>query len=111
MTGLEGLGRGQDRNKLVMFLKTLQETVTPQIAQMYVNYSEVIKRLATADGIDTKGLIKTDDEVAAAQQQQQQMELVSKLGGPAISALGGASKERIKQDGANADSSAPQATS
>ncbi len=109
VTGLEGLGRGQDRNKLVGFLKTLQETITPQIAQIYVNYSEVITRLATADGIDTKGLIKTDEEVAASQQQQQQQQMVEKLGPSALTAGAGIAKEGMKQNGQAAqDSGQPQ---
>lgn len=107
VTGLEGLGRGQDRNKLVAFLTTLKETLTPEIVAMYVNLTEAIKRLATADGIDTDGLIKTDAEVQQAQQQAQMMQMAQKLGGPAISAIGGVRKEQEKQNGQQAQQAGP----
>ena len=38
----------------------------------YVNVTEAIKRLATADGIETKGLIRTEEDLQAEQQAQQQ---------------------------------------
>ena len=38
----------------------------------YVNVTEAIKRLATADGIETKGLIRTEEDLMAEQQAQQQ---------------------------------------
>ena len=41
----------------------------------YVNVTEAIKRLATADGIETKGLIRTEEDLQAeAQAQQEQMQ-------------------------------------
>lgn len=99
VTGLEALGRGNDRNKLVRFLQTTFEALTPQIAIKYINASEVLARLAIADGIDTKNLIRTDEEIAQQDQQAQQQALISQLGPNAITALGGVSKERMKQDG------------
>ncbi len=102
VTGLEALGRGNDRNKLVRYITTLSQALGPNVVGMYVNVSEVCDRLAIADGIDTKNLIKTPEEVAQAQQQQQQQSMIEKLGPQAISAMGGAAKERIKQNGQQA---------
>jgi hypothetical protein len=78
VTGLEALGRGNDREKLVMFLQTLSQTLGPEAIGKYVNLSDAITRLATADGIDIKGLIKTEEDFQAEQEaqlqaQQQQM--------------------------------------
>ena len=78
VTGLEALGRGNDREKLVMFLQTLSQTLGPEAIAKYVNLSDAITRLATADGIDTKSLIKTEEDFQAEQEaqlqaQQQQM--------------------------------------
>jgi hypothetical protein len=114
VTGLEALGRGNDRNKLVRFITTLSQALGPQSVAVYVNVSEVIERLAIADGIDTKNLINTDEQVKATQAQQQNQQtmaqLTQKLGPAAIQAFGGAAKERIKNgaDGqAKAGSPAP----
>ena len=63
VTGLEALGRGNDRQKLIEFLQTLAQTVGPDAIFKYVNVSDAIARLATADGIDIKGLIKSEEDV------------------------------------------------
>ena len=96
VTGLEALGRGNDRNKLILFLRTLQETIGPEMMGRFLNVSEAIKRLATADGIDTEGLMKSAEEVAQEQQQAQMMALVQQLGPQAIQQLGGAAQTQMK---------------
>jgi len=73
ITGIEALGRTTDRNKLVLFLQTLGATLGGQAIQQYVNVTEAISRLALADGIEAKGLIKSPQEIQnemAAQQEQ-----------------------------------------
>jgi hypothetical protein len=102
VTGLEALGRGNDRNKLVRFLQTLSTALGPQAVAVYVNVSEAIERLAISDGIDTKNLIKSADEVAQAQRMAQMQQLTEKLGPQVIGAMGGAAQERIKQNGQQA---------
>jgi len=75
VTGLEALGRGNDRNRLVQFLQTLAGTLGAEALVKYVDVSEAIARLATADGIEVKGLIKSQEDLQAeAQQQQEQMQ-------------------------------------
>ena len=44
VTGLEALGRGNDRQKLVLFLQTLQENLGQETIGQFVNLSEAIKR-------------------------------------------------------------------
>ena len=85
--GLAAVGRGNDLEQLVRFTTTLGQTMGPEGLQTYLKPSELIKRLAYSMGIDTVGLIKTDEELAqeqqAAQQQQQQAMLMqSKLADP-----------------------------
>jgi hypothetical protein len=76
VTGLEGIGRGDDMNKLTEFLTLTQQVLGPEIAQQYVNYEEALRRLAASASIDTTNLVKTSEqlqqEAAAAQAQQQQ---------------------------------------
>ena len=98
-TGLEAIGRGNDRNKLVNFLRTLAETLGAEMIQKFVNVDDAIARLATSDGIDTKGLIKTKEDLEAEMQQQMQqmqMQQASQVAGDmAVSAT----PEMTKQGG------------
>ena len=71
VTGFEALGRGNDKNKLISFIQTVSNTLGPEAVIKYLNVQDFITRLATSDGIDTEGLIKTDEQLAAEQQQAQ----------------------------------------
>ena len=100
-TGLEAIGRGNDRNKLVNFLRTLAETLGAEIIQKFVNVDDAIARLATSDGIDTKGLIKSQEDLAAEMQQQMQemqMQQASQVAGDMATR---AAPEMAKQGGIN----------
>lgn len=72
VTGIEALGRGQDLNKLAQMLSYLQP-LGPEVLQQYMNIGDYIDRLAASLGIDTGGLIKTEEQMAQGQQQQQDM--------------------------------------
>lgn len=80
VTGIEALGRGHDRTKLVQFLTTVAQTLGPQAATQYINPTEAIKRLAIADGIDTDRLIVSDEELTQRQQQAQQVRQQQQMG-------------------------------
>jgi hypothetical protein len=79
ITGLEALGRGNDKNKLISFLTTLAGTLGPEVIQQYVNVSDAIKRLATSEGIDPEGLIKTQEEIQQQMQQQQLLQATQNI--------------------------------
>jgi hypothetical protein len=72
VTGLEALGRGNDKNKLISFLTTINETLGIEAATKYINVTDAISRLATSEGIDPKGLVRSEEELAAQAEQQQQ---------------------------------------
>ena len=84
VAGVNALGRGQDRESLTMFLQTVAQTMGPEAIAKYIDPSEVIKRLATAQGIETLGLVKSQQQLQGEMQQQQQMmqqqELVKQAG-------------------------------
>jgi len=84
VTGIEGIGRGQDREALTIFLTTLQQTLGPEAIQQFVNMEEVTKRLASSIGIDTLDLIKTEEdrqqEAQQAAEQAQQQSLTDQTG-------------------------------
>jgi hypothetical protein len=71
-TGLEALGRGHDLNKLDLFLQGVMQTFGPEVVSQYVNVGDYLTRRGTALGIDTKGLVKTQEEIEAEQQQAQE---------------------------------------
>tara|TARA_Y100000296_G_scaffold86336_1_gene125758 strand:- start:350 stop:1999 length:1650 start_codon:yes stop_codon:yes gene_type:complete len=78
VTGMEALGRGQDLNKLSQFLEYLAP-LGPEVLSQKLNIDDYMDRLGASLGIDTGGLIKTDEQIqqeqAEAQQAQQaQME-------------------------------------
>ena len=63
---------------------TVAQTLGPDALLSYINPSEVIKRLAAAQGIDTLNLIKTDEqlqqEMEQAKQDQVNQSLVDQAG-------------------------------
>jgi hypothetical protein len=77
VTGMSALGRGNDRYKIDQFLIGLAQTVGPEAIPKYVNLLELIKRRAVADGIDIKGLIKTEQELQEEAQAASQQNLAA----------------------------------
>ena len=84
VTGIQGLGRGNDRNKLIEFIGTVAQALGPDVMRQYVNVDEAVKRLATSIGIETNNLVKTQEEIAAEMQQMQQQQLIQHLGPAAL---------------------------
>lgn len=76
-TGLDALGRGQDADRLAQFKADIADIPgAPQAVKM----PEFVSRFAIARGIDTDGLIKTDQEMQQEQQQAQMQEFMQKAG-------------------------------
>lgn len=87
VTGMEALGRGNDLNKLNTFMTTIGQAGPDQVAT-YVNFGDYIKRVGASLGIDTTGLIRSDEEVQAANaeaaqqaQAQQTLDTVAPIAG------------------------------
>ena len=97
ITGVEALGRGNDLQKLDMFLAGASQVVGPQAIQQFVNIDEYFERRATALGIKTAGLIKDQEQMQAEMQQAQQMQMAEKLGPAGIKALSEESKLQQQQ--------------
>lgn len=105
VTGLEALGRGNDLDKLDTFMAPV---VNIEEARGRVNWSNYMTRRATALGMDTEGLIVTDEEYAAQQQKAQMQQMVSQGIAPGITALGQMAKQGMA-NGANAHAQATAA--
>jgi len=88
VTGLEALGRGNDKNKLISFLQTLAETLGPETIQKYINVTDAVSRLATSEGIDPKGLVRNEQEMQAEMQAEQEAMQQEQLNSVASQAAG-----------------------
>lgn len=101
ITGIEALGRGQDLQKLRGFVEMVSG-MGPLAQQILarLNVGEFLERAAAAGGIDTEGLIKTDEEVAAEEQKQQQMQAMMQMAPQAVGAIGGMAKQVLANNGA-----------
>ena len=74
IVGMEALGRASDRLRLLQFMSDLSNTLGAETLAQYINLDDAIKKFAVANGIDTQGLIKSQEQIqqeAQAQQQQQ----------------------------------------
>lgn len=96
VTGIEALGRGNDLDKLDTFMSAVLQI--PE-AVSRVNWSDYMTRRATALGIDTEGLIKTDAQVLEEQQQAQMAAMMQQGVGPGVTALGQMAKQGIANSG------------
>lgn len=72
VTGLEALGRGHDFNKLTTLLQVIGQLPD---TMSYLKMNQFIISIATSLGIDTTGLVKTDEEIQAEQQQAQDLQM------------------------------------
>ena len=84
-TGLEAIGRGNDKQRLTNFLQVTSAAIGPEQMLSLINPSELIRRFAASDGIDIAGLVKSEEELQAQQSQQQRVALEQQLAGNAIS--------------------------
>ncbi len=103
VTGMEALGRGHDLRKLDLFVQGMAQSLGPEVLQQYVNLQDYIKRRATALGIDTEGLIKSEEQIAQEMQQAQMAQMAMQAGPNAIQegvkALGNSYVESQRQQG------------
>ena len=72
VAGVNALGRGQDRESLIMFMTTIAQAMGPEAMMQYINAEEAIKRLAAAQGIDVLNLVKSMQEIQQEQQAEEE---------------------------------------
>nr|WP_319513380.1 portal protein [uncultured Cohaesibacter sp.] len=95
VTGLDALGRGHDLQNLTGFITDLAQTLGPEAVQQYVDVPEYIKRRGASAGIDMKGLIKSEEQIAQEQQQQQMMMMIQQLGPNGVNQIGQLMKSQM----------------
>lgn len=100
ITGVEALGRGNDLQKLREFTMEIQQIaqVNPEIVQM-LNMTDLIQRIATGHGIDTEGLIKSQDQLAQEAQAAEEAETNNQLVDTMSAAAPGVASQAAKTTG------------
>lgn len=83
VTGMEAIGRGQDLERLQMFA----QVVTSLGAQSRLNLGEAVNRVGAALGVDTNGLIKTEEQIQAEQQQAMQQQMAMQIAPQAVKGI------------------------
>ena len=86
ITGLDALGRNNEAERLTQYSQELQAGLGPDIASNIMNPLDFARRLGSARGLDTKGLIKEKDQMDQEQQQAQQDAMREQSIGPGINA-------------------------
>lgn len=87
VTGIEALGRGNDLNRLDIYLSGIAQVLGPEALGQYINIREYMNRRASALGIDTDGLVRTEEEIAGMMQQQQQQAMAQQVGPNVVNAV------------------------
>lgn len=108
ITGLEALGRGQDKQRLIDYVTTLSQAVGPQNLPQFINMDNFASRLAAADGIDPVGLIKTADQRAQEAAQAQQQAALQTVAPEAVKQIGGMIQKGMPDNGGQ-QAAGPQA--
>lgn len=85
-TGMEALGRSSDKAKLLEFAGAGAQLLGPQF-QATIRPLTFLQRFAAALGLDTKGLLYSEEDLQAMRQQQQMGEMVNRLGPNTINAF------------------------
>ena len=70
VVGMDAIGRAAELEKLDMLLTGLGQLFGPEALAGVVNVNEYVTRRAASLGVDTAGLIKTEEELMAEQQAQ-----------------------------------------
>jgi primosomal replication protein N len=99
ITGVEALGRGNDLQKLDLFLAGAAQVVGAEAVAQFVNVSEYFKRRATSLGIKTQELIKSPEEMQQEAQQAQQAAMMQAAIPNGVNAI--SSQISNAQEGAN----------
>ena len=97
VTGVEALGRGHDRNRLLNWATTVAKTWGPQAHAAEDDRHTLVERLAIADGIDTDGLLKSEEMKQQEMQAQQQQMAQQAMMPEAASAMGNIAEAAMQE--------------
>lgn len=78
VTGIDALGRSHELARLDAWIGGTISQLGPEAVLPYVNMLEVLRQRAVGLDIDSRGLLKSEEQVQQEQQQQQMMALAEK---------------------------------
>lgn len=96
VAGLEAIGRGHDQRNLQMFVQEILQVLGPELAMRYLKPLEFMSRSAAAYGIDTEGLLPSEEEVQQAEQQAMMQQMLQHLGPQGLQQMGGIAQTALK---------------
>ena len=99
ITGVEALGRGNDLNKIDEFLVGVGQLLGPQVIGQFVDMREYMDRRAMALGIETEGLIKSQEQIQFEQMAAQQAQAAEQYGPQIVDSISKQAIEAAKQQG------------
>jgi hypothetical protein len=105
VTGLDALGRGNDLTNLDTFIQGAAQTFGPDVVKQRISSGEYFKRRGASLGIDTGGLVRTDEELQQEVEQERQHQMMLAGAPNAIAQAGGAMRDQQQQA---ADAAQPQ---
>lgn len=85
VTGIEGLGRNQDAERIFRWLADISQALGPEAVARFVNVPAAIAEFAAARGVPTE-LTKSAEQVQQEEQAAQQAQLAQQAVGPGIQA-------------------------
>ena len=88
VTGLDGLGRSSDLNKLDIFIAGIAQQFGPEAVSRYVDVGAYLTRRANALGVDVQGIIRSAEEIAAQDQAAAQQSMMEKAVAPGAALVG-----------------------
>lgn len=86
VAGLAALGRSSELERLTDVMMRAQKSVTPEAVAEYTNTGDLLQRFATAGGLDSKGLFKTEQQVQQGRQAANARELAGEVGSQVVKA-------------------------
>jgi len=94
ITGVEALGRAADSARLDAFIAGGLQTFGPQFVE-YLNMPEFARRRAASLGIEHKGLVKSEEQLAQERQMAAQAQAAQMANQEAIGVAGSVAKEAL----------------
>lgn len=96
VTGIDALGRGNDLNRLDVYLQGIGQLLGPEGLSQYIDFREYLNRRAASLGIETAGLVKTEEQIAQERQQAMQMSMMQQAAPQAIQSAGNVIEQQTK---------------
>ena len=93
VTGVEALGRGNDKTKLLELGESVQRILGPEALAKLINPTEFLRRLISASGVDEDNLLVSQEELQQGTEQAQVLDMVEKLGPEAIRTMGNMARD------------------